>query len=291
MTLLLSYLFGIFGADRFYLGKTKSAIVKLLTFGGFGYWWVIDLFLTLFGGQRDVWGLRLEGYDRYKKTVWKAIGAVLGGSLVLGMIAAITISAFDSTGPTTFGWILIGVLSASAIIAVLILFMRRRETHPGDEYTHPKLVNAAQESDPVSAPIRGHVEKLLALRQSYFQKMEGSQLAREIVEQIDQIVTNVVELFQRLESKAGYPQQRQALAEYDETLGKLVDALGRDYGLDLLDNPRFWDDPERRLAYIHSTMHAVDSQLVDNIKQINARQRLIFDDSVNRMLDPRALGG
>lgn len=56
----------MFGADRFYLGKTRSATWKLLTLGGFGYWWLIDLVLTLFGRQRDQWGLRLEGYDRHK---------------------------------------------------------------------------------------------------------------------------------------------------------------------------------------------------------------------------------
>ena len=59
VTLLLSYLLGMFGADRFYLGKTRSAVWKLVTLGGFGYWWVIDLVLTLFGRQRDQWGLRL----------------------------------------------------------------------------------------------------------------------------------------------------------------------------------------------------------------------------------------
>ena len=62
VTLLLSYLLGMFGADRFYLGKTRSAVWKLVTLGGFGYWWVIDLVLTLFGRQRDQWGLRLVAF-------------------------------------------------------------------------------------------------------------------------------------------------------------------------------------------------------------------------------------
>ena len=63
VTLLLACFLGLFGADRFYLGKTRSARLKLFTLGGFGYWVIIDPLITLFGAQRDVRGLRLAGYD------------------------------------------------------------------------------------------------------------------------------------------------------------------------------------------------------------------------------------
>ena len=43
--LFLSYLFGFFGADRMYLGCYGTGIVKLLTFGGLGIWYFIDLLL------------------------------------------------------------------------------------------------------------------------------------------------------------------------------------------------------------------------------------------------------
>ena len=43
--IILSYLFGILGADRMYLGCYGSGIAKLLTFGGFGIWYGIDLLL------------------------------------------------------------------------------------------------------------------------------------------------------------------------------------------------------------------------------------------------------
>lgn len=284
MTLLLSYLFGMFGADRFYLGKTKSAFVKLFTFGGFGYWWIIDLFVTLFGGQRDVWGLRLQGYDRYKKTVWKVIGIVFGAVFVLGIVAATMRSAFDSTGPTTFGWILIAVLGVAAVVVALVLLLRHRAAQP-------KPVTMMHDSGPLPPPIRTHVDELLVLRQFYFQAAATNRSAGTIVEQIDLLVDNVVELFQRLTSKAGKSERRRALAEYDENLGKFVAALGRGYGLDIIDNPRLWDEPEQRLANVQAALQAVDAQLVDNIKQVNARQRLTFDKGVDRLMDPRALGG
>lgn len=284
VTLLLAYLFGMFGADRFYLGKTKTALVKLFTFGGFGYWWLIDLLLTLFGAQRDAWGLRLEGYDRHKKTVWKVIGAVFGASFALGMVALTIVAAFDSAGLTVFGWVLIAVLGVSVGVVALVLLPRRRDAHP-------KSVKMADDSGPLPPSIRAHVDELLVLRQFYFMAAATNRAAGTIVEQIDLLVENVVGLFQRLHAKADKSERRRALAEYDENLGKFVAALGRDYGLDIIDNPRLWDAPDQRIANVQEALQAVDAQLVENIKQVNARQRLVFDARVDRLMDPRALGG
>lgn len=41
--LILSILLGELGIDRFYLGYTGLGILKLLTFGGCGIWWIIDI--------------------------------------------------------------------------------------------------------------------------------------------------------------------------------------------------------------------------------------------------------
>lgn len=45
LTLLMSILFGWIGVDRFMIGKVFTGILKLITFGGLGVWWLIDLIL------------------------------------------------------------------------------------------------------------------------------------------------------------------------------------------------------------------------------------------------------
>jgi len=50
---MLSLFLGYFGVDRFYLGYVWSAILKLVTFGGFGVWWMVDLILLLMGKLHD----------------------------------------------------------------------------------------------------------------------------------------------------------------------------------------------------------------------------------------------
>ncbi len=71
LTAVLSYYLGIFGADRFYMGRIGLGILKLITFGGLGLWWLIDTILLALGRMRDAdgkcvqperekkWGVRL----------------------------------------------------------------------------------------------------------------------------------------------------------------------------------------------------------------------------------------
>lgn len=46
-TLLYSILLGFLGMDRFCMGQTGTAVGKLLTLGGLGIWWLVDIVLLI----------------------------------------------------------------------------------------------------------------------------------------------------------------------------------------------------------------------------------------------------
>ena len=55
-TLILSILLGGLGIDRFYLGYTMLGILKLITGGGLGIWWLIDVILIATRKMTDAQG-------------------------------------------------------------------------------------------------------------------------------------------------------------------------------------------------------------------------------------------
>lgn len=59
VALLLSVFLGSLGIDRFYLGYLGLGILKLITAGGCGIWWLIDLILIATNAMTDAEGKAL----------------------------------------------------------------------------------------------------------------------------------------------------------------------------------------------------------------------------------------
>jgi len=279
LTVVLSYFLGLFGVDRFYLGKNGTGLAKLLTFGGFGYWWLIDLLLTIFGGQRDAWGYRLDGYERHKKTVWIMFGAFFGGAMALGLISAIASASFTSSGPTALGWVLIAMLVLGAASVFTVLTARRRARRRGQR--------KANSRNPVPARVAALTQKLGELRPLYaVHAAGGDEHAATLVRLIDSLRSETSELFTRLKAKSDKSERERAEGEYEDKLSKLTAALDRSYLLDVMSNPRLWDDSAQRVRDVIRAAEAVDAQLLENIRQVNARQGLVFQARIDGLIGP-----
>ncbi|MFT4234965.1 MAG: hypothetical protein QM607_08220 [Microbacterium sp.] len=135
------------------------------------------------------------------------------------------------------------------------------------------------------AAIRQRTDRLRALRAQYAAfGQQGNQIAAQTAADIDAVVGNTSQLFARLDSKASPAQRTIAEDEYSDKLGRLTAALETDYLLDQLKNPQLWDDPDERVREVREALTSVNTQIVDNIKQVNARTSLAFQVSLDSLV-------
>jgi hypothetical protein len=63
IALVLGLVLGIFGAHRFYVGKIGTGLLMLLTMGGLGIWYLVDVVMIAAGGFRDSQGRLVRRWD------------------------------------------------------------------------------------------------------------------------------------------------------------------------------------------------------------------------------------
>jgi hypothetical protein len=141
---------------------------------------------------------------------------------------------------------------------------------------------------PLPEPVRTHVQTLQALTAEYARAgAAGVAQAGEVAAQVGLIAQNTTELFERLDRKGEEGQRPIAAVEYGETLRKLTGALDRDYLLDILTHPDLWDDPVERVREVRTALSSFSTELVENIKQVNARRGLHFQVSLDGLMGRR----
>ena len=68
-TWIFSFVLGIYGVDRFARGQIGLGLLKMLTFGGFGMWYMADLIVAILeayvGPYRDQEDLEFDQFGRY----------------------------------------------------------------------------------------------------------------------------------------------------------------------------------------------------------------------------------
>jgi TM2 domain-containing membrane protein YozV len=89
-----SLFLGFLGVDRFYMGYVGLGILKLITFGGLGIWWLIDLIWIALGNAKTKSGVRLPRNEADMRLVYIGVGIFLLMQIV-GVIVG-TIS-YEST--------------------------------------------------------------------------------------------------------------------------------------------------------------------------------------------------
>jgi len=89
----ISFFWGVFGADRMYMGYWGLGFLKFISAGGLGLWVIIDLFLIMGGYMRDKQGremLQVAEYKKFASNTILILAASLGIIILVSGISLIT---------------------------------------------------------------------------------------------------------------------------------------------------------------------------------------------------------
>ena len=186
------------------------------------------------------------------------------------------VSAPNSNGEGGFDGIILLPIIIFAGLGVLIAMVGRRMWH--NHFLNKQTAPVSQFSKMVPASMVPYLKQFNELAQKHGSLGNKSQRAS-----IEAISMNVQELFNRISKKGTVDQKRQVELEYAEKLPKLIEALGTNYYLDIIEHDDLWENPEERLIAVRVAVQAVEKQLVQNIRQVNASKDLEFQFALDSL--------
>lgn len=170
------------------------------------------------------------------------------------------------------GFLLPVILVVAAVAAGVGFFVRSRtKKRDSRAITEKKEQIPTRFSDRVPAKLQPFMKQLSDLAKAHAELAQNS-----LTDTLKDIISNLEELFERLSTKGTDSQRKMVEVEYADKLPKLIEALGKDYYLDIVKKRKLWDNPDQRIAEVANVTTAVDEQLVENIKQVNASKDLEF---------------
>lgn len=101
---------------------------------------------------------------------------------------------------------------------------------------------------------------------------------------IQDVLNIATKLFILAQEKQGGQSARLAAVLYTSLLQKLNRALGTKYYLNIIKEPRFWENPEERMAAVEKALEATYNQILSNIQQVNASQDIEISADVEALI-------
>ena len=142
----------------------------------------------------------------------------------------------------------------------------------------PMAANAIATNDELLTK-RNELAKLAVL----YEEPRYHSAGLDISLRINSIVNDLDQLLSRLQTKASSYQAALIKSEYQNILSKLIMILSPKYLKDMIDNPHYWQHPERRVKDVYATLAVVDKQLLVNIQQLNSSAELDFKVAVQSL--------
>lgn len=195
-----------------------------------------------------------------------------------------------NTGAAAGGIGLVGgagiALGAALIVTVGILFAKRllgRKT--GVKQSKKILANEYYMN------ISKDLGKQVSILRNLIEKHNENDLPLS-AERLIQVDKRLGDLFTRLSRKGTQEQVNIAAIKYQDLLKKIIFIMNEDHYMDVSLNPELWNRAEMRKQNSLEAVEAVDTQILDNIKQLNDSQDLDFNITLRALtMDSNNMSG